>query len=286
MQAMPEEPRSMRITVLPSSPDDGEGTRFAFDRDVVRIGRRRACDVRLPDRAVSLEHARIVRSGGALAIVDDDSTNGTFVAGRRLRSRRPEALRSGDVVVVGPFRLLVEMEAAGGETSSEQTASFARRMMRGLTEADRSPYVEVASGPHAGARLRLDLREGGAPYRIGRAPQCELALLDADASREHVHLLRDFSGVRLCDLDSKNGVRINGRPAAAEQRLRHGDRLHVGTTQLRFFDPVDERLDALAGLPDAASGSEIPSWRGERAALVLALGSLGLCAAFWVWWAG
>jgi pSer/pThr/pTyr-binding forkhead associated (FHA) protein len=273
----------MRITVLPQDPDEpAEPLVYEFDRDVVRIGRRRRSDVRLPDRSVSLDHARILRSGGACFVQDADSTNGTRLGTERLVAGRRYQLRSGDVLHVGSFDLLFAHDEAGAETTSEETAQFARRLLGKANlpaDAD-SPYLEVVSGDRSGLRLRLTLRDGAAPYRLGRGPGCDLVLADPDASREHLEIARDFSGVRVRDLGSKNGLVLNGRPARGEHALAHGDRIRVGTTRLRFVDPIEDHLRAL---DESAEASAPAPWRGERAALLLAVSTLLLCAAFWLW---
>lgn len=272
----------MRLSVLPRSPDEPERLVYRFRRDVVRIGRRRSADVHLPDRAVSLDHARILRSGAGFTVIDGGSTNGTRVGSRRVDPGQPCVLRTGDILHLGPFSLLFEVDQASdrAETTSEETALFARRILRRTGPDDGGPYVEVVGGAEEGARLRLQIREGDAPYRIGRSPDCDLALTDPDASRDHVALVRDFAGVRARDLGSKNGLLLNGRPASGEPRLTHGDEIRVGATRLRFVDPIEERLRALEQL-----GEEPPPepWRGERVAVVLAASALAGCVATWIW---
>lgn len=62
----------------------------------LRIGRAQDNDVVLDEGVVSSHHVRVVAPG---TIVDEGSTNGTLVNGRRLEGRA--ALRDGDVVQVG-----------------------------------------------------------------------------------------------------------------------------------------------------------------------------------------
>ena len=64
----------------------------------VRIGRGLAADLRLDDSSVSRRHAILVPRAGGARILDDRSSNGTFVNGRRVQQAE---LRSGDVIVVG-----------------------------------------------------------------------------------------------------------------------------------------------------------------------------------------
>src|SRR5688572_11452801 len=52
----------------------------------------------LPDRWISQEHARLVRSGGRWSIADRDSRNGTRVNGEAIVERR---LDDGDVIECG-----------------------------------------------------------------------------------------------------------------------------------------------------------------------------------------
>jgi ABC-type multidrug transport system ATPase subunit len=70
------------------------------------IGRSSSNDIQLSHPAVSARHARIVRApNGQTTIEDLGSTNGTFVNTDRLTPGVPHALRTGDVIRIGPFRL-------------------------------------------------------------------------------------------------------------------------------------------------------------------------------------
>ena len=67
--------------------------------DELVIGRRPESDVVLSDPHVSLTHARIRRSKGAILLEDLGSTNGTFVNDQQVQGSI--ALRHGDVVRFG-----------------------------------------------------------------------------------------------------------------------------------------------------------------------------------------
>ena len=59
--------------------------------------------MRLPDPSVSLRHASI-RAGdtpASFTIVDEGSTNGTWVGGVKLHPHTPRLVRTGDLVRVG-----------------------------------------------------------------------------------------------------------------------------------------------------------------------------------------
>ena len=76
----------------------GMGTRWRVDRDNVIIGREEDCDIVLPSRQVSRNHARIRRSGGRHILEDLGSKNGTFVNGQELTE--PYTLQDGDEIQV------------------------------------------------------------------------------------------------------------------------------------------------------------------------------------------
>jgi pSer/pThr/pTyr-binding forkhead associated (FHA) protein len=74
------------------------GDAFAIGDGVTHIGRGYGADVRLDEHTVSSLHAIIVARPAGLRILDDRSTNGTIVNGRRVDEAD---LHDGDVVVLG-----------------------------------------------------------------------------------------------------------------------------------------------------------------------------------------
>ncbi len=71
---------------------------FALKAGVTHLGRGITADVRLDDHTVSARHAIVITRAGRLRILDDRSTNGTVVNGRRVDEAE---LHDGDVVVLG-----------------------------------------------------------------------------------------------------------------------------------------------------------------------------------------
>jgi len=75
------------------------GQVFALMGPVVRIGREVGRDMLLAnDGSVSRAHARIEEQGGAHVLIDEGSSNGTFVNGVRISA---QALAAGDIVQIG-----------------------------------------------------------------------------------------------------------------------------------------------------------------------------------------
>jgi pSer/pThr/pTyr-binding forkhead associated (FHA) protein len=85
----------------------------SLTREWTRIGRSLAADIRFDDPTVSRRHALIVRQADGVRLLDDRSLNGVFVNGARVDGK---ALRNGDEIVVGRYRLLFVSLPAGGAT--------------------------------------------------------------------------------------------------------------------------------------------------------------------------
>ncbi len=64
----------------------------------MRVGRGLGAELRLDDNSVSRRHAIIVPRGAGTRILDDRSSNGTIVNGRRVQQSE---LRNGDVIAIG-----------------------------------------------------------------------------------------------------------------------------------------------------------------------------------------
>ncbi|MFQ5615805.1 MAG: FHA domain-containing protein [Anaerolineales bacterium] len=78
----------------------------SYSLDVqTRIGRAPENEIYVSDTQISRHHAVIKRQGDSYIVSDLDSTNGTFVNGKRITE--PVPLRVGDSITVGPARFVV-----------------------------------------------------------------------------------------------------------------------------------------------------------------------------------
>src|SRR5437667_7601471 len=99
--------------------------------------------------------------------------------------------------------------------------------------------LEIVEGPEAGRQIPL-----AGPVEVGRDPSSGVALLqDELVSGHHVRLTPEDDGVRVEDLESKNGTFVDGDEIYGPAHLAPGGQLLLGVTVLEL-----ERA------PDAASG--------------------------------
>ena len=68
---------------------------------------------------------------------------------------------------------------------------------------------------------------------IGRSRDCDVVVSDPNVSRRHAELHRGEDGWSVVDLDSTNGVKVNGR-RVDHAPLQPGDRIRLGVTDLTF----------------------------------------------------
>jgi len=70
---------------------------------------------------------------------------------------------------------------------------------------------------------------------IGRSPKCHFILDDPLTSRIHARLIVTSSSVIIEDLNSKNGVFVNGVRISKPVELKPGDKIYIGTQQLELI---------------------------------------------------
>lgn len=244
----------MALTVVVRSGDASSPVTITFDAPRIVIGRGEGCEVRLPDPSVSHRHASIRQRGNDYVVVDEGSSNGTFVGPVRLSPQAPRVLRPMDTIRVGRIWLEIRVEHAVPTANPQATTrELALALVAGALRAQGEAVfarVRVENGPEAGRELALTDFER--TYVLGRAPEADLTLADGDASRRHVELVRRGQHVCVKDLGSKNGSELDGKrlPAGKETPWLPSARLVIGSTSLGLDDPLLAALEELEATPD------------------------------------
>src|ERR1700693_1549560 len=79
----------------------------------------------------------------------------------------------------------------------------------------------------------LELNEG--QFAVGRNATCQLSLDDPLVSRRHALLTVTSDGVTIEDLQSRNGVLVNGKRIAGRIDIQVGDRILIGAQELTLL---------------------------------------------------
>ena len=99
------------LLVLQEGP--GAGQQYTLDpaqQPVLSVGRSSACQIMLNDHRASRHHADFSWDGRQWTVVDQGSTNGTYVNGMRVHS--PYDLRLGDRVTIGETTMVMRQPVA------------------------------------------------------------------------------------------------------------------------------------------------------------------------------
>ena len=96
--------------------EGGIQRRLDFSKPELTIGRVQGNDIVLSKRNVSKQHARLALHDGDAVIVDLNSTNGTWVNGRKITA--PQPLKQGDKIYIADFILTLEPAEAGAQSQS------------------------------------------------------------------------------------------------------------------------------------------------------------------------
>ena len=243
----------MPITVIVRS-EGMSDARLTFDGlQRVAIGRGAGCDVRLPDPSVSHRHACLGANGAEFFLIDEGSTNGTFVGEVRLAPRTSRIVRSGDLVRVGRVWLELRIEPSPitrdvAAATRDLALALVSRAMAAQGGAPNT-RIRVVEGPDQGVSLVLEDKR---VYVLGRESACDLPLSDANASRAHVQIERRGNVVVVRDLAGKNGTWLGETRIADASDVvwRPTQMVRIGHTVLALEQPLADLLATLEKAPD------------------------------------
>ena len=220
---------------------------FAFTRNDLTIGRERDNDVVIDSLTVSRHHARLVAGPQGITLSDPGSTNGTWVAGRRVTAY---ALDENDTFQIGPcvFSVLVP----GRAVALPSVAPIAQVVSSVSAEMARS--VEISA-----YQQEELLGEGGAAYvyKLRNRNTGELAALKVLKDKADPYFKERFTGegqiglqldhphiVTVYNTGEYNGIRYILMEYLPGQSLRERlpGPLDVGQA-VNIFGQISEALD-------------------------------------------
>jgi FHA domain-containing protein len=145
-------------------------------------------------------------------------------------------IETDDDLAVGEFGIATRMVQPGGR-SAEQPAPSQTMIYR---PAEPQP-TEAASAEDLGLEPEVvSLTVGGKKHEvtkrktlIGRSKECDIRLEDSAASRRHAELRQEGTAYWIVDLDSTNGLEVNGL-RTQRAKLDHGDKITIGSTEISF----------------------------------------------------
>jgi len=154
----------------------------------------------------------------------------------------PKVLMETDAdLTVGEFGIatrMVQREKAevAPDAPPHQPAPGATMVYRpDPAETEAASPEELGMQPEP-ARVRVGAEEHGLERRrtvVGRSRECDIRLTDPNVSRKHAELRNENGSYWVIDLDSTNGLEVNGR-RVQRAKLANGDVILMGSTELTF----------------------------------------------------
>ena len=129
---------------------------FALDRESVMIGRRPESDIHIDNLAVSGQHARVMTIAGDSFLEDLDSTNGTFVNGKRVKKH---PLAAGDLITIGKHSLRYVPADGATAPAPSPADGFAETIV--ISAGETAALRQAATQAEAAKARQADVESGG-----------------------------------------------------------------------------------------------------------------------------
>ncbi len=171
------------------------------------VGRGQQCQITIDDDTVSSAHARLQldQQGERVSIADLNSSNGTFLNGKRITSGHA---RIGDVVRFGTAEFkLAAGGASGVVTPVPRSAPNRGWMLSGFDPSGRALQFELRPMVENGSA-----GEAATTWIFGRdKARAQFVIDDGSVSGAHAEITYEpLQGLTLRDLGSTNGTRLDG----------------------------------------------------------------------------
>lgn len=163
----------------------GPQKQLEFDKAEVTIGRVQGNDVVLPKGNISKRHSRIVLKDGKFIIIDMQSTNGTYVNGKKITT--PQVIKATDKIYIGDFTLQLASRADNGAAEEEdafaEVAAEAQKRPAGLIDDNFDKEFDNApddAKKKKSVAPRVDSEPAGLQLELGDPEPEDDAELDLD----------------------------------------------------------------------------------------------------------
>ncbi len=254
---------SSPVAPVPRVPD-GAYARLMFrgpdgqtiEKNVLRyttlIGSGPRCNIQLLDPEIAEAHCIVTIESGVLRVRDLRSASGTRVNGE---SAAVATLSAGDTIEVGRFSFLVATNLDVSESADDDIPE--------QCDDGEPPYAELSFVSPDGTPLTKNILRPST--LIGSAPGCNMQLVAGSISHAHCVLTVEFGSLRVRDLRSATGTKVNG-VSVEIAAIADGDRLEVGSFAFLVKSNLVRR-SLPAGLPlQTTSAAQTAAAREELAA--------------------
>ena len=187
---------------------------------LLMIGSDSSCDIRISNNRVSRNHCQVIFSKeNGLKVVDLNSSNGTYLNGIKLKAGDTYSLNLKDQVqLAGVSGIIISV-------GSENTLSKGLEDQKNILELFNNKDMII----------------------VGRDSSCDLRINDTRISRRHASIKKISNDKFLLkDLDSLNGIYVNGSKVNGSRTISKKDNIFLGKYLLKIDGRAKDLSDELA----------------------------------------
>jgi hypothetical protein len=145
-------------------------------------------------------------------------------------------LETDDDLEIGVFGIATRLARTGRARGSDEPAGQAAPGETMIYTPSALPSERHETVPASGAALTFAGRRHEVtrtPAVLGRSKDCDVPVSDPNVSRRHAEIRRENGAYTLVDLESTNGIEVNGR-RVKQLKLEDGARFTLGSTEIEF----------------------------------------------------
>lgn len=211
---------------------------WVLDRPVFNIGRTVDNDIVIDNLAVSRLHAVLERDKGEFYIRDCDSSNGTFLNGKRIGRAR---LNHGDEIAIGKHKLVIEKRTGMNIPANPNIATFDQTVV--IAPGQTPPQMRPAPSPSNGAtspRLIERTKSGEIIIEInkpnlvmGKDSGADIEIDGFLIAKQHAEIVVENGDYVIRHLNGYRKVSVGGKPVT-ECVLQDNDEIRIGKSEFIF----------------------------------------------------
>lgn len=191
---------------------------------VITVGRNEDCNITIEYPKISRAHLTLMINANDVIVMDDGSSNGSFIGKKRLEPFKPHPIKDRGKIILadGLYSLELQIQAPSSATDGALDSTLG-------AGGDNELLQQIA-------------RKG--KILVGRDNACDKVLESLQVSRKHAKIEQKGDQYLITDLDSKNGTFVNGKKLAPQQAtpIEVSSRITIGT--YTFFLQSDQLIDA------------------------------------------
>ena len=228
---------------------DSAGAPYKITKDKIVFGRDSSADIVLDaaDVMVSRIHAEMLRQGNDFVLTDNKSFNGTLVNGQRISL--PTPVYHADEIQLGlngpvlRFNSPANVAPKGHSLAGQRVVAAAQHaVLQEMPEQISSKTMIIRGDLSQKLAVRENLQptllmslDFGAKQSlvIGRDEGSDINLDGLQISNRHARLAQTGGGIVIEDLNSTNGVYVNGQKVS-RQNIAPNDAVQIGAFQIRI----------------------------------------------------